>query len=96
MPRYELKYDTHYVVNRLNLSFKSDYLGLRAIIRQPIRTWLRQHNFPHSITINHIESSDPDIRRYTTKWLMSFERRVECFIEFDDPGHLLLFKLTWG
>jgi hypothetical protein len=94
--RYELKLGEHYKPNRLNLSLTRDYLDFRAVLNIDVYRWLVQHHFPHSITITHCETSDPDRTRWTTYWLAAWERRIQCFIEFDDPSHLLLFKLTWG
>lgn len=96
MAMMELENPRHFKPSRLNLSTIQDYYDFRAVLNINVYKWLVQHHLPHSITITHCEWSNPDLPRWSNVWLTEFEREVRAFIEFDDPGHLLLFKLTWG
>lgn len=96
MARMELETPRHYKPNLFNLAGPGDHHEFRPVLNIQVYRWLKAQRFPYSLTITHCESSNPDLPRWTTKWLMEFERTIRCYIEFDDPGHLLLFKLTWG
>lgn len=94
--RYQLEDPRHYRPSQLNLTTDGDHHRFRAVLNINVYRWLVQHHFPYSITIEHFETANPDLQPWTTPWFHEWERTIRCYIEFDDPGHLILFKLTWG
>lgn len=98
-PQYELRLHDHFTPNMQNLGWtREDHDRLSVQLRKPIWLWLKQNRFPYGITIARWETATelPTPVNARTVDLSDWQRSFRAFIEFDDPSHLVLFKLTWS